>query len=89
MITSSHLRYCYGEFDYRSIGLIVHMAYEWAQRLGDMRTLTWDKLDLEAQRCDLTQRKRGAEVHLPHTTPAKQDAGTTEGGLGLPTVRSS
>ena len=55
----------YGDFDYRSIGLIVHMAYEWAQRLGDMRTLTWDKLDLEAQRCDLTQRKRGAEVHLP------------------------
>ena len=61
----SFLDTAYSEFDYRSIGLIVHMAYEWAQRLGDMRTLTWDKLDLEAQRCDLTQRKRGAEVHLP------------------------
>jgi len=61
----SFLDTAYGDFDYRSIGLIVHMAYEWAQRLGDMRRLTWDALDLDAQRCDLVQRKRGAEVHLP------------------------
>ena len=55
----------YSDFKWRSIGLIVHMAYEWAQRVGDMRTLTWDSLDLEAQRIDLTQSKRNAEVHLP------------------------
>lgn len=55
----------YSDFKWRSIGLIVHMAYEWAQRVGDMRTLTWDSLDLEAQRVDLTQSKRNAEVHLP------------------------
>ena len=55
----------YSDFKWRSIGLIVHMAYEWAQRVGDMRTLTWDSLDLEAQRVDLTQNKRNAEVHLP------------------------
>ena len=29
----------YSDFEYRSLGLIVHMAYEWCQRLGDMRTL--------------------------------------------------
>ena len=56
---------CYGEFAYRSIGLIVHMAYDWGQRVGDIRTLTWDKLDLEQSRVDLTQSKRGADVHLP------------------------
>ena len=55
----------YSDFKWRSIGLIVHMAYEWAQRVGDMRTLTWHSLDLEAQRVDLTQNKRNAEVHLP------------------------
>ena len=55
----------YSDFRWRSIGLIVHMAYEWAQRVGDMRTLTWDDVDLDAQRIDLKQSKRGAEVHLP------------------------
>ena len=55
----------YSDFRWRSIGLIVHMSYEWAQRVGDMRLLTWSSLDLEAQRVDLTQSKRNAEVHLP------------------------
>ncbi|QBQ72495.1 integrase [Roseobacter phage CRP-2] len=55
----------YSDFKWRSIGLIVHMAYECAQRVGDMRVLTWDKVNLEAQRIDLTQSKRGADVHLP------------------------
>jgi len=43
----------------------VHMSYDLAQRVGDMRVLTWDKVDLQAQRIDLTQSKRGADVHLP------------------------
>lgn len=55
----------YSKFEYRSIGLLVQMAYEWGQRVGDMRTLTWSALDLEAQRIDLTQSKRNADVHLP------------------------
>jgi len=55
----------YGNFRWRSIGLIVHMAYEWAQRVGDMRTLTWENINFSAQRIDLTQSKRGADVHLP------------------------
>ena len=55
----------YGDFKWRSIGLIVHMAYEWGQRVGDMRLLKWDSLDLDAQRLDLTQSKRNADVHLP------------------------
>jgi integrase len=49
----------------RSIGLIVHMSYEWGQRIGDMRLLKWDAIDFDQERVDITQSKRGAEVHLP------------------------
>ena len=59
------LSFCYGDFAYRNIGLIVHMAYEWCQRLGDMRLLTWDVLDLDEQKLFLEQSKRRAEVTLP------------------------
>lgn len=55
----------YSNFEYRSLGLLVHMAYEWGQRVGDMRTLKWSSLDLDAQRVDITQSKRNADVHLP------------------------
>jgi len=55
----------YSNFDWRSIGLIAHMAYDWGQRIGDMRVLTWDKLNLDSCQLDLTQSKRNAEVHLP------------------------
>lgn len=55
----------YSEWRFRSIGLIVHMGYEWGQRIGDMRLLQWDSLDLDAQRLDLIQSKRGVDVHIP------------------------
>ena len=55
----------YSEFQWRSLGLIVHMAYEWCQRLGDMRLLTWDNLDLPEKKLYLEQSKRMAEVTLP------------------------
>lgn len=55
----------YSDFKWRSIGLIFHMAYDWAQRVGDMRKLTWDSLDLDAQRADLTQSKTGVLVKVP------------------------
>lgn len=64
---STFLDTAYSDFRWRSIGLIVHMAYDWGQRVGDMRELTWDKLDLDQCRIDMTQSKRGAEVHLPIT----------------------
>ena len=55
----------YSNFNWRSIGLIAHMAYDWGQRVGDMRVLTWDKLNLDNCQLDMTQSKRNAEVHLP------------------------
>ena len=55
----------YGEYKWRSIGLIVHMAYEFAQRVGDMRLLEWKSVDFDGARLDLIQSKRRAEVHIP------------------------
>ena len=57
--------YYVDNYKWRSIGLIIQMAYEWGQRVGDMRMLTWDAVDFDKGRCDLTQSKRGEDVHLP------------------------
>jgi integrase len=59
------LQTAYSRFKWRSVGLIAQMAYEWCQRLGDMRTLTWDNLDLDAGVLYLEQSKRRARVELP------------------------
>ena len=53
----------YSDFDYRNVGLIIHMAYEWCQRLGDMRN-RWENLDLDKQQLTLEQSKRRADVFL-------------------------
>ena len=55
----------YSKMKYRSISLICHLSYDFGQRIGDMRTLKWDNINFEERRVDLTQSKRGAEVHLP------------------------
>ena len=55
----------YSQWRWRSIGLIVHMQYDWAQRVGDMRLLKWCDVDLKNKRLDLEQSKRRADVHLP------------------------
>ena len=62
---SRFLEFAYSDFKTRSIGLIVQMAYEWAQRIGDMRMLTWDSIDFENRALHLEQSKRRAVVHLP------------------------
>jgi integrase len=61
------LNTAYGQFKWRSVGLIVQMAYEWCQRLGDMANLTWDKYDAQARVLYLEQSKRRARVELPTT----------------------
>lgn len=55
----------YSDFRWRNVGLIAQMAYEWCQRIGDMRTLTWDAIDFDKKRCHIRQSKRRAEVILP------------------------
>ena len=55
----------YSKWKWRNIGLISHMAYEWCQRVGDMRTLKWISVNLDEQLLTLEQSKRRAEVFLP------------------------
>ena len=62
---SQFLSTAYSHWKWRSIGLIVQMAYEWGQRVGDMRMLTWAAIDFDKKRCNLEQSKRGESVHLP------------------------
>ena len=57
----------YSEFKWRNIGVIVHMAYTWGQRLGDMRTLQFKNYDFDNQVLTLEQSKRRAKVYLPTT----------------------
>ena len=59
------LDFAYKKYEYRSIGLIVHMAYEWCQRIGDMRLLQWDNIDLDKGQLYLEQSKRRSKVFLP------------------------
>ena len=59
------LDYAYLDFHTRNIGLIAQMAYEWCQRLGDMRVIMWDNVDLTKNKMHIEQSKRRAEVFLP------------------------
>ena len=52
-------------FDWRNLGLIILMCYEWGQRPIDIRNLQWDQVDLENEVVTITQSKRGATVELP------------------------
>lgn len=61
------LRTGYSDYRYRNITLIVHMAYEWCQRIGDIRLLKWSDIDFDAKTVTITQSKRGATVYLPIT----------------------
>ena len=47
------------------VNKFLDMAYEWCQRLGDMRMLKWENLDLDKQQLTLEQSKRRADVFLP------------------------
>ena len=61
------LRAAYSDYQYRSIGLIVHMAYEWCQRIGDIRTMKWSQIDFDTRTVTIEQSKRGAVIYLPIT----------------------
>lgn len=59
------LNTAFSDFEWRNVGVIVNMAYEWGQRLGDMRELTWDDYNVETGVLTLTQSKRGANIQVP------------------------
>ena len=55
----------YSNWKTRDIGLIIHMAYAFCQRLGDMRTLKWSNFDDNFTVLYLQQSKRRAKVEIP------------------------
>lgn len=55
----------FGDFKYRSVGIIVLLCYEWGQRPVDIAYLTWDCVDFDEKVCTITQRKTKAVVYLP------------------------
>jgi integrase len=55
----------YSTFKWRNVGLIVQMAYEYGQRMGDMRKLKWEQVDLEKGVLHLEQSKRRSRVTIP------------------------
>ena len=59
------LNTAYSDYNSRNIGLIAHMAYEWCQRLGDMRVLKFENIDFNERVVHIEQSKRRADVHLP------------------------
>ncbi len=61
------LNQAYSGFNTRSVGLIVQMAYEWCQRLGDMSNLKWTNYNFDTKVLSLEQSKRRARVELPTT----------------------
>lgn len=59
------LTVAYSDWETRSVGLIAQMCYEWCQRVGDMRLLTWDAINFEEGYVRLVQSKRRAQVQIP------------------------
>ena len=55
----------YSTFKWRNVGLIVQMGYEYGQRMGDMRKLRWECVDLEKGVLHLEQSKRRSRVTIP------------------------
>lgn len=63
------LEAAFSNFEYRNIGLIVLMCYEWAQRPVDIRNLKWESIDFKQRKVTIKQTKRGATVQLPLEEP--------------------
>lgn len=59
------LETAYSQYKWRSVGLVVHLAYELAQRPVDMCNLTWDNIDFESKSVKLLQRKTKTYIELP------------------------
>jgi integrase len=55
----------YGSFKWRNLGLIVQMAHEWGQRMGDMRMLKWVDYNLDTGVLSMEQSKRRARISVP------------------------
>jgi len=61
----SFLDMAFTDFNWRNIGLIALMCYEWSQKPIDIRLLKWTSVDLDNSVVKIKQTTRGATVELP------------------------
>lgn len=59
------LEVAFSKFEYRNVGLIVLLCYEWGQRPVDIQHLRWSSIDFDNDTVTIKQKKRGATVELP------------------------
>lgn len=55
----------FSRWQWRNVGLIFYMIYEWGQRVSDILKLKWENIDFDSNTVTITQSKRGATVKLP------------------------
>lgn len=61
----SFLNTSFSKWEWRNMGIVFYMIYEWGQRPSDICKLRWDQIDMEKRKVSIRQSKRGATVHLP------------------------
>lgn len=59
------LNVAFSRWQWRNIGLVFYMIYEWGQRVSDILNLKWDNINFDTNTVTITQSKRGATVKLP------------------------
>lgn len=59
------LETAFSRHEWANVGMIVLLAYELGQRLGDMRTLEWSEYIQHKGVFEFTQSKRGVDMQLP------------------------
>jgi integrase len=62
---SKFLNVAYSRFEGRSIGLMVQMAHEWGQRVGDLRVLQWENYCLQTGVVTIPKTKRKEAKTIP------------------------
>lgn len=53
------------KWEWRNIGLMALLCYEYGQRPIDIARLTWDNVDFDKNQITIKQSKRGATVYVP------------------------
>lgn len=59
------LNVAFSRWQWRNIGIVFYMIYEWGQRVSDILNLKWENINFDTSTVTITQSKRGATVKLP------------------------
>ena len=59
------LNTAFGKWEWRNVGIIFYMIYEWGQRVSDILNLKWSNIDFDSRTVTIRQSKKDAIVKLP------------------------